>query len=126
MKDGGMEIIDCNNHVKSTIAFFGPSCAVNSLVNKYNPLGDNSDRLCQLCIGKIPGGKCTNADPYSGYEGAFRCLVEAGEIAFLVHTTVAEMTSARSNNSDFSEFFSEIIYLSLSNSFMFIITFVCS
>ncbi|OXU29135.1 hypothetical protein TSAR_009918 [Trichomalopsis sarcophagae] len=93
MKDGGMEIIDCNNHVKSTIKFFGPSCAVNSLINKYNPLGDNSDQLCKLCIGKVPGGKCTNADPYSGYEGAFRCLLEAGEIAFLVHTTVHEMTS---------------------------------
>ncbi|XP_058796185.1 transferrin 2 [Phymastichus coffea] len=103
MKDGGMEIIDCNNHVKSTTAFFGPSCAVNSLVNKYNPLGDNSDHLCKLCIGKIPGGRCTNSDPYSGYEGAFRCLVEAGEIAFLVHTTVEEMTNNRHKNTDFTD-----------------------
>ncbi|XP_050449734.1 melanotransferrin [Cataglyphis hispanica] len=93
MQHGGMEVIDCNNHVKSTIKYFGPSCAVNSLIDKYNPLGDNSDQLCSLCIGKIPGGKCTYQDPYSGYEGAFRCLVEAGEIAFLVHTTVQEMTS---------------------------------
>ncbi|KAF7405689.1 hypothetical protein HZH68_005058 [Vespula germanica] len=94
MKQGGMEIIDCNNHVKSTIKYFGPSCAVNSLIDKYNPLGDNSDQLCKLCIGKPPTGKCTNADPYAGYEGAFRCLVNAGEIAFLVHTTVQEMTSS--------------------------------
>ncbi|XP_053985939.1 melanotransferrin [Hylaeus volcanicus] len=93
MKQGGLEIIDCNNHVKSAIKYFGPSCAVNSLIDKYNPLGDNSDQLCKLCIGKIPGGRCTTADPYAGYEGAFRCLVEAGEIAFLVHTTVDEMTS---------------------------------
>ncbi|XP_031831922.2 transferrin 2 [Nomia melanderi] len=93
MKQGGLEIIDCNNHVKSAIKYFGPSCAVNSLIDKYNPLGDNSDQLCSLCIGKIPGGRCTSADPYAGYEGAFRCLVEAGEIAFLVHTTVDEMTS---------------------------------
>nr|XP_003703507.1 PREDICTED: melanotransferrin isoform X1 [Megachile rotundata] len=92
MKQGGLEIIDCNNHVKSAIKFFGPSCAVNSLIDKYNPLGDNSDQLCKLCIGKIPGGRCTTSDPYAGYEGAFRCLVEAGEIAFLVHTTVNEMT----------------------------------
>jgi len=56
-------------------------------------VGDNSDQLCRLCIGKVPGGKCTNQDPYAGYQGAFRCLVEAGEIAFLVHTTVEEMTS---------------------------------
>lgn len=39
-----MEIIDCNNHVKTTINYFGPSCAPNSLSNKYNPIGDNSDR----------------------------------------------------------------------------------
>jgi len=64
---------------------------LSQLINSI--AGDNSDQLCKLCIGKIPGGKCTNQDPYSGYEGAFRCLVEAGEIAFLIHTTVQEMTS---------------------------------
>ncbi|XP_011142165.1 melanotransferrin [Harpegnathos saltator] len=95
MKHGGMEVIDCNNHVKSTINYFGPSCAVNSLVDKYNPLGDNSDQLCKLCIGKVPGEKCTSQDPYAGYGGAFHCLVEAGEIGFMVHTTVEEMTSTR-------------------------------
>ncbi|XP_043250391.1 melanotransferrin isoform X1 [Colletes gigas] len=104
MKQGGLEIIDCNNHVKSAIKYFGPSCAVNSLIDKYNPLGDNSDQLCKLCIGKIPGGRCTKSDPYSGYEGAFRCLVEAGEIAFLLHTTVDEMTST---TFDFSGFLKE-------------------
>ncbi|XP_003695327.1 melanotransferrin [Apis florea] len=93
MKQGGLEVVDCNNHVKSAIKYFGPSCAVNSLIDKYNPLGDNSDQLCKLCIGKIPGGRCTMLDPYAGYEGAFRCLVEVGEIAFLQHTTVDEMTS---------------------------------
>lgn len=94
MKEGALEIIDCNNQVKSATKFFGPSCAVNSLVDRYNPLGDNSDKLCKLCIGEIPGGRCTNDDPYSGYEGAFRCLAEnAGEISFLIHTTVQEMTS---------------------------------
>lgn len=39
MQQGGMEIIDCNNHVKSTIKYFGPSCAIHSLIDKYNPLG---------------------------------------------------------------------------------------
>ena len=88
-----MEIIDCNNHVKTATKYFGPSCAVNCLTDKYNPIGDNSDRLCQLCIGKIPGGRCSSSDPYAGYEGAFRCLVEAGDIAFLKHTTVAELVA---------------------------------
>ncbi|KAB0795605.1 hypothetical protein PPYR_12444 [Photinus pyralis] len=93
MNEGGMDIIDCNNHVKSATEFFGPSCAVNSLTDKYNPIGDNSDKLCQICIGKVPGGKCTDADPYAGFEGAFRCLLEVGEVAFLKHTTVEEQVS---------------------------------
>ncbi|XP_053597721.1 melanotransferrin [Microplitis demolitor] len=97
MKHGGLEVIDCNNHVKSTINYFGPSCAVNSLVDRYNPLGDNSDQLCKLCIGEIPGGRCTNADPYAGYEGAFRCLIEAGEIAFLLHSTIDEVLTSNFN-----------------------------
>ncbi|CAO1306875.1 unnamed protein product [Diamesa tonsa] len=95
MKEGNMKVVDCNNHVKNAIEFFGQSCAVNSLINKYNPIGDNSDKLCHLCIGKIPGGKCTQADPYVGFEGAFRCLLEAGEIAFLKHTSVKEMIESK-------------------------------
>uniref|UniRef100_A0A1B6EA49 Transferrin-like domain-containing protein n=1 Tax=Clastoptera arizonana TaxID=38151 RepID=A0A1B6EA49_9HEMI len=94
MREGGLEIVDCNNHVKSAIKYFGPSCAVNSLIDKYNPIGDNSDTLCSICIGRVPGEKCTPADPYAGFEGAFRCLVEAGEIAFLKHTTALEMTNS--------------------------------
>ncbi|KAG5678309.1 hypothetical protein PVAND_007995 [Polypedilum vanderplanki] len=96
MKEGNMEIVDCNNHVKNAINFFGQSCAVYSLINKYNPIGDNSDKLCHLCTGKVPGGWCTAADPYFGFEGAFRCLMEAGDIAFLKHTTVKEMIESKS------------------------------
>ncbi|XP_058831146.1 transferrin 2 isoform X1 [Topomyia yanbarensis] len=93
-REGGMEITDCNNHVKTATDFFGPSCAVNALVDKYNPIGDNSDKLCSLCTGKVPGGKCTPKDPYAGFEGAFRCLLEAGDIAFIQHTTVDEMVNS--------------------------------
>lgn len=93
MKEAGMAIIDCNNHVKTATNFFGPSCAVNALSDQNNPIGDNSDRLCQLCIGKVPGGKCTSSDPYAGFDGAFRCLLEAGDIAFLRHNTVEELTA---------------------------------
>lgn len=91
-----MEIIDCNNHVKTATEFFGPSCAVNALVDANNPIGDNSDKLCRLCIGKVPGGRCTDADPYSGYEGAFKCLLEVGEVAFLKHNTIEELLLAPS------------------------------
>lgn len=95
MKEGHMEVVDCNNHIKNAINFFGESCAVNSLINKYNPIGDNSDKLCQLCIGKVPGGWCNFADPYVGFEGAFKCLIEAGDVAFLKHTTVQEMVQSK-------------------------------
>lgn len=63
-----MDIVDCNNHVKSASEFFGPSCAVDSLSDIYNPLGDNSDHLCQLCASKVLGQRCTAHDPYSGYQ----------------------------------------------------------
>jgi len=52
-------------------------------------------RLCQLCIGKVPGGWCNSADPYIGFEGAFTCLMEAGDVAFLKHTTVNEMLATK-------------------------------
>lgn len=58
--------------------------------------GDNSDRLCTLCASKISGQKCTWNDPYAGDEGAFRCLIEVGDIAFLRHTAVLEMVKDQS------------------------------
>lgn len=63
-----MDIVDCNNHVKSASQFFGPSCAVDSLSDIYNPLGDNSDHLCELCASKVLGQRCTTHDPYAGYQ----------------------------------------------------------
>ncbi|XP_066246243.1 transferrin 2 [Euwallacea similis] len=95
MKEGIMDIIDCNNHVKTASNFFGPSCAVNCLTDKYNPIGDNSDKLCRLCVGSIPGKWCTDADPYASYNGAFRCLLQTGEIAFIRHTTVPDLLRTR-------------------------------
>lgn len=91
--EGSMEIADCNNQVKTAANYFDNSCAVNSLINKYNPIGDNSDKLSTLCAGKVSDGRCTPADPYYGYAGAFRCLLEDGDIAFLIHSTVQQMIS---------------------------------
>ncbi|XP_055843526.1 melanotransferrin [Episyrphus balteatus] len=89
--EGGMEVIDCNNQVKTAANYFNDSCAVYSLIDKYNPIGDNSDKLCNLCTGKVQEGRCTSNDPYFGYPGAFKCLLETGQVAFLRHTTVKEM-----------------------------------
>lgn len=59
-------------------------------------LGDNSDRLCTICASKVSGQKCTWSDPYAGDEGAYRCLIESGDIAFLRHTAVLEMVNDQS------------------------------
>lgn len=45
------------------------------------------DTLCALCKG-AGDKKCTRDDPYAGYIGAFRCMVEdKGVVAFVKHTT---------------------------------------
>ncbi|XP_047539864.1 melanotransferrin [Vanessa atalanta] len=89
MREGGLKITDCNNHVKSAVEYFGESCAPNSLKDMYNPIGDNSDKLCKLCVGGA-GVRCTLADPHAGYEGALRCLISngTGDIAFVRDTTI--------------------------------------
>ncbi|CAH2059390.1 unnamed protein product, partial [Iphiclides podalirius] len=89
MREGGLKVTDCNNHVKSAVEYFGDSCAPNSLKDIYNPIGDNPDKLCKLCAGGA-GIRCTLADPYAGYEGALKCLVAngTGDIAFVRDTTI--------------------------------------
>ncbi|XP_050293429.1 melanotransferrin isoform X2 [Anthonomus grandis grandis] len=104
IKEGVMDIIDCNNHIKTASNFFGPSCAVNCLTDRYNPIGDNSDKMCRLCVGSNPGKWCTDADPFAGYNGAFRCLLGSGEIAFLKHTTVPELLKTREFGNVVTEF----------------------
>ena len=85
-----MPVSDCNNYVKSTSDFFAESCAVNTLQERYNPLGDNSNKLCDLCGSSEPGVRCTIKDPYAGFQGALKCLMDRGEIAFVKHNSVAK------------------------------------
>merc|ERR1719270_1918267 len=82
-----MPVSDCNNYVKSTSDFFAQSCAVNTLQERYNPLGDNSNKLCDLCGSSEPGIRCTIKDPYAGFQGALRCLMDRGDIAFVKHNS---------------------------------------
>ena len=56
------------------MAFFGTSCAVDSLGPLNNPLGDNSNKFCELCGSDTLGIRCTNRDPYAEYSGALKCL----------------------------------------------------
>ncbi|XP_054721697.1 melanotransferrin-like [Uloborus diversus] len=90
-----VEIKDCNNLIKTAAAFFGPSCAPNSLTANFNPTGDNPLHMCDLCAGDT-GTRCTGSDPYANFDGAFQCFVNGSDIAFLKHTTVDEMTSSLS------------------------------
>merc|ERR1711923_585618 len=83
-----MPVVDCNNYVKSTSEFFGESCAANTLQDRYNPLGDNSNSLCEICGSSEPGVRCTIKDPYAGFHGAMKCLQDRGDIAFVKYSTV--------------------------------------
>jgi len=85
-----MPVSDCNNYVRSTSDFFAESCAVNTLTERYNPLGDNSNKLCELCGSSDPGVRCTVKDPYAGSQGALRCLMDRGDIAFVKHNSVSK------------------------------------
>ncbi|XP_050821199.1 serotransferrin [Gopherus flavomarginatus] len=69
--------------------FFSKSCAPGSPV---------TSPLCELCVGsgsKLPPNYTCAANSnerYYGYSGAFRCLVEKGDVAFVKHTIVNEST----------------------------------
>ncbi|GCB75401.1 hypothetical protein scyTo_0019003, partial [Scyliorhinus torazame] len=74
--------------------FFSESCAAGA---------DPASKLCSLCAGdenSTPPGndKCAFSDNeiYGGYNGAFSCLAEKGDVTFIRHTTVFENTDGNS------------------------------
>ncbi|KAM4771184.1 serotransferrin [Rhinophrynus dorsalis] len=79
--------------------YFSQSCA---------PGSDEKSNLCKLCIGDpknpMDKTKCSanNKEAYYGYAGAFRCLVEAGDVCFVKHTTVFENTDGK-NTEDWAK-----------------------
>lgn len=87
--------INKDNIVKSAGKFFSKSCVPGALDSKNNPNGDNPKSLCELCPDN--GKECSaNSDnKYYSYTGAFRCLVEKGDVAFVKHTTVLESTDGK-------------------------------
>ncbi|KAL2804356.1 serotransferrin isoform 2 [Daubentonia madagascariensis] len=70
--------------------FFSQGCAPGSLKNSS---------LCELCMGPNPNlCKPNSKEGYYGYTGAFRCLVEKGDVAFVKDQTVLQNTNG--NNAD--------------------------
>lgn len=90
---GDLKITKCN-YAKALSEFFSASCLPGAKEHGY------PSNLCELCIGNSQGkAKCSISEElYSGHAGAFRCLVEAGDVAFVKHTTVFENTEG--NNQD--------------------------
>ncbi|KAF1385403.1 hypothetical protein PFLUV_G00107390 [Perca fluviatilis] len=89
---GYMSVMGCN--IPQGVAhFFNASCIPGA-----SEPGDPGS-LCQLCKGDDKGlHKCEMSDKesYFSYEGAFRCMAEnAGDVAFIKHTTVEENTDGR-------------------------------
>lgn len=84
----------CNPYV-SAGKYFEESCVPNVKNPNIDKKETNPKNLCALCE-----DECEKNGKYSGYSGAFKCLMDGvGEVAFVKHTTVASESSA--NTSDY-------------------------
>nr|ADO66732.1 melanotransferrin [Apostichopus japonicus] len=87
LHSGQMKSEGCKEHVKSAAKFFNASCAPGTRLAINNPYNDDVDNLCNICSGDC--GRDADTEPYNGYSGALRCLVEGrGEVAFVKPATL--------------------------------------
>lgn len=82
--------------VRAAAEYFSKSCVPGALSTEYN-IGVPYDNMCDLCHG--PSYRYCRRDAsedYYGHSGALRCLIEGGgDVAFVKHTTVAEVADGK-------------------------------
>lgn len=101
IKQGLIKADQCP-HPKALSEFFtGGSCLPGAKSDTYKLEDAISSKLCTLCVGEVDKNdqksKCNfdSSEAYSGYTGAFRCLVQGGgDVAFVKHVTVPGNTGA--------------------------------
>ncbi|KAM3930230.1 melanotransferrin [Leptodactylus fuscus] len=84
---GRMSAVACDI-TKGVSDFFSASCV---------PGAEKYPALCDLCKGNSSETQC-GQDKYQDYDGAFRCLVDGGDVAFVKHSTVLDNSDGK--NSD--------------------------
>lgn len=94
--DAGVEDV-----AESIAAFFGKVCAPqtgNGAELTSNGTRSNFDGLCGGCK-----STCDAKDEYYGYAGAMHCLNEAGDVAFVKHSTPMDYAADGDKKEDWSE-----------------------
>jgi melanoma-associated antigen p97 len=91
---------------KALADFFSASCLPGAKDPKHEIDATQSTKLCELCGGDVDkkdsSTKCNfdSTESYSGYTGAFRCLVQGGgDVAFVKHVTVPGNTDGKNPDS---------------------------
>ncbi|KAL1488017.1 hypothetical protein ABEB36_015392 [Hypothenemus hampei] len=105
LSKGLIQKTDCP-YPKALSKFFDSSCLPGSKDPKWNLDEPIAEKLCSLCSGDLEkkeiSSKCNfdQSESFSGYTGAFRCLIEAGgDVAFVKHVTVPGNTDGKNNES---------------------------
>jgi len=95
LSSGRMRSYGCDS-VNAAAQYFTKACVPGALSKEYN-FGEQHNNLCDLCRGSSYS-YCSrdSSEDFYGSTGAFRCLIEGGgQVAFVKHTTVNEVTDGK-------------------------------